>query len=329
MRDVHPYARLTPSRVLSAVEAAGGTLCNGHLLALNSYENRVFQVGLEAGGYVIAKFYRPGRWTEEAIREEHRFAHALARNELPVVAPLAGADGQTLHHHDGFCLALFPRQGGHPPPLDDADALTVIGRLIGQIHQIGALSRFSHRPSVDVDTLGWQAREGLHRSPLVTPELSHKLAEVSRTLLTAVEQRMREIDFRADLRLHGDFHLGNLLWKDNRPYVVDTDDCRNGPAIQDLWMLLPEEPESKARALEALVEGYECFRPLNRAEFALIEPLRALRLINYAAWLAQRWEDPAFPQAFPWFGTPRYWEQLILDLQEQRSRLDEPPVALW
>lgn len=328
MRDVHPYARLNPSRVLSAVEAAGDTLCSGHLLALNSYENRVFQVGLESGGYVIAKFYRPRRWSDEAIREEHRFALTLAKNELPVVAPIEGPEGETLHYHEGFRLALFPRQGGHPPPIDDPASLTVIGRLIGQIHQIGAIDRFSHRPSIGVDSQGWQAREVLCRSSLVTADLADKLAQVSEAVLSAVEQRMRETGFRADLRLHGDFHVGNLLWKDDRPYVVDTDDCCLGPAVQDLWMLLPEDAESMATALTALLEGYECFRPFERAEIALIEPLRALRLLNFAAWLAQRWDDPAFPRAFPWFATPRYWEQLILDLQEQRSRLDEPPMTL-
>jgi Ser/Thr protein kinase RdoA (MazF antagonist) len=323
----HPYVTLSPDRVLQAIDAQG-FLTDGHLLALNSYENRVFQVGLEDGGFLVAKFYRPDRWSDAAILEEHAFSLALAADEIPVVAPLADARGETLHHHEGFRLALFPRQGGRWPDLDNPERLQWVGRFLGRIHQLGAARPFAHRPSTDPATLGREPADRLADSPLLPPEHRSRYRALSDTLIARCEAIFAEVG-PSVLRLHGDCHPGNILWTDDGPHFVDMDDCRMGPAVQDLWMLLSGDRADMAWQLDAMLDGYRTFRDFDLKELALIEPLRSLRLIHYAAWVAHRWDDPAFPQAFPWFGTRDYWEDQLNTLEQQLDILDRPPLRLY
>lgn len=315
----HPYDQLTPDVILDAVETTGRR-CDGHFLALNSYENRVFQVGIEDERPLVVKFYRPDRWPDIAIHEEHSFTADLASHEIPVVAPLTDDKGETLFVHAGFRFALFTRKGGHTPPVDDPDALAMLGRFLGRIHAIGEIKRFSHRPSLDVQTFGWQAKAHVLTSGLLPTEYIASYQSLCDELLQAVEQVFEAVQPR-QIRLHGDCHPGNILWTDHGPHFVDMDDCRMGPAVQDLWMLLDSDPITRQSQLAPLLEGYQQFRDFDYSELALIEPLRALRLVHYTAWLAQRWNDPAFPAAFPWFGNRRYWEEYLNDLVAQLGQL--------
>lgn len=327
--DTHtPYHDLTPDVILDAVESFG-LLPTGSLLALNSYENRVYQVGIEAADarFIIAKFYRPARWSDEAIQEEHGFSLELAEREIPVVAPLASADGATLHRHAGFRFALFPRRGGHWPELEDAENRLRIGRFLGRIHAVGAVRPFRHRPRVDVESYGVAAYRFLLDGGFIPAQMAGQYRDLVEHILAQVRARFAEAGEVNYIRLHGDCHPGNILWTDTGAHFVDLDDCRNGPAIQDLWMLLSGERRQQTEQLSDVVEGYEEFYDFDRRELHLIEPLRALRLIYYAYWLAKRWEDPAFPQAFPWFGTERYWEEQVLTLREQAERLEAPPLG--
>jgi Ser/Thr protein kinase RdoA (MazF antagonist) len=323
-----PYSTLGPERVLEAVESLGYR-CDARLLALNSYENRVYQVGIEDAPPLIAKFYRPGRWPDAAILEEHAFAAELAGEEIPVVAPLAGADGKTLHEYAGFRFALYPRQGGRWPELDDEDTLRWLGRFIGRIHAVGAAAPFSHRPTLGIDEFGTQASAYLLDHGFIPHELRDAYAGLAGDLLDRVAAAYDRAGDIRNIRLHGDCHPGNILWTDAGPHFVDLDDCRTGPAIQDLWMLLSGERSDMSRQMNLLLEGYTQFRELDLRELNLIEALRTLRMMHYAAWLARRWNDPAFPLAFPWFNTQRYWEEHILSLREQAALLDEPPLELW
>ena len=326
----HPYEHLTPDLMLEAVDAIG-LRTDGRLLALNSYENRVVQLGLEeplpgGGDFVVAKFYRPERWTDAAIREEHAFARALAAEEIPVIAPLTDDAGETLHLHGGFRFAVFPRQGGRWPDLDTPERLAWIGRFLGRIHQLGAARAFGHRPTLDTASYGRAAAEALLRSPLLPTEYRDRYRQLTEALLEQVAERFTALAPRS-IRLHADCHPGNILWTDSGPHFVDLDDCRMGPAIQDLWMLLSGERTEMSAQLGHLLDGYRMFRPFDSRETALIEPLRSLRIIHYAAWLARRWDDPAFPPTFTWFGTPHYWESHLDDLERQLELLDEPPLA--
>lgn len=320
----HPYAELTPTLILDAVEREGYR-CSGHLLALNSYENRVFQIGLEDAPPLVAKFYRPGRWSDAAILEEHAFALELAAHEIPIVAPFTNAHEETLFLHAGFRFALYPRHGGHAPPLDDSQNLETLGRFIGRIHAIGSLRRFQHRGDLDVHEFGWEPRRYLLESDHLPGYLSQQYADITQDLLQLIETRLAQVA-PASIRLHGDLHIGNILWRDASAHLVDLDDSRNGPAIQDLWMLLAGEYDSASASLDSLLRGYTQFQDFDPTQLSLIEPLRSLRMIHYAAWLARRWDDPAFPSAFPWFGNPRYWETHLQDLREQRAKLDEEPL---
>jgi len=318
-----PYDSLTPDSILAAVEHVGFR-CDGHLLALNSYENRVYQIGLEDGTKVVAKFYRPGRFTREAILEEHAFVRELADDELPCVAPLAAANGATLHEHAEHRFALFPRMGGHAPDLERGDDLVVLGRTLARIHQVGHRAAFVHRPRISVERLGHESRTLLIQSEHVPQELAAAYASITGHLL----DRLANVDLGAGLRIHGDCHPGNILWRDEHPHFVDFDDCATGPAVQDLWMLLPGgERDEKNRLLTKLLEGYETFVEFDDAELKLIEPLRTLRIMHHAAWIARRWDDPAFPRAFPAFTTLRYWSDHVLHLKEQLAALDEPPLT--
>ena len=318
-----PYADLTPETVLDAVEAFG-VRASGTLLALNSYENRVYQVGLDEGGFLIAKFYRPGRWTDEQIHEEHGFTRELAEREIPVVAPLADDQGRSLFVHGGYRYALFPRRGGRAPELDDPDHLRRLGRFIGRIHAVGAVRPFEHRPTLDVASFGHASLRYLMEHGFVPHELAHNFALAAGQVLDLVETAFGAAGPVRRLRLHGDCHPGNILWTEQGPHFVDLDDARMGPAVQDLWMLLSGDTHEMEGQLRPILEGYGEFFDFDPVELRLIEPLRALRILHYAAWLARRWHDPAFPQHFPWFNTPRYWEEQLNTLRELAERLGDP-----
>ena len=322
----HPYAALTPDRVLDALESAG-LQPDGRLLALNSYENRVYQAGMEEGPPLIAKFYRPGRWEDAAILEEHAFTAELAQAEIPVVPPLPLQGGGTLAHHGGFRFAVFSRRGGRAPELGDAVTREWMGRFLGRIHAIGRRSRFMHRPTLDIASFGEEPRDWL----VAHDSIPHELRAAWRGTIDMALDGVRHAYDRAgtceSLRLHGDCHLGNVLWTDDGPHFVDFDDSRSGPAVQDLWMLLSGERHEMQGQLQDVLAGYEDFCDFDRRELHLIEALRTLRLIHYAAWIARRWEDPAFPAAFPWFGTAHYWQARILELKEQIAAMDEPPLV--
>ncbi len=320
-----PFGPLTPDFVLSAVEASG-LVCDGRLLTLNSYENRVYQVGIEDAQPLIAKFYRPGRWSDEAILEEHAFLAELADAEIPAVPALA-VGGSTLHHYEGFRVALFPRRGGRAPELDDPAVLGWLGRFLGRIHAIGANKPFAHRPDLTIRSFGEEPRDELLASPFLPPELRETWRSVVDQALDGVRRCFERAGAQPMIRLHGDVHGGNVLWTDAGPHFVDFDDARNGPAVQDLWMLLSGDAPAMARQLDHVLEGYEQFADFDPASLHLVEALRTLRLIHYAGWIARRWDDPAFPAAFSWFDTPRYWQDMILSLREQVALMDESPLA--
>jgi len=320
----HPFSKLKPEDILDAVEALGFD-CDGRLNALNSYENRVFQIGIHDSAPIIAKFYRPNRWTKEQIQDEHEFSFELAVNEWPIVAPLKAENGESLHCHAGFYFSLFDRQGGYAPELDQLDTLIVMGRALGRLHAIGSQSSFSYRPSLDIQTYGVESREFLLTEGFLPDSLRAAYESLSLDLLNTIKQQFDEIRFET-IRLHADCHPGNILWRDDRAYFVDFDDCCLGPAVQDIWMLLSGDYQERQLQLETILEGYELFNEFDDRELDLIEGLRTLRIMNYAAWLARRWDDPAFPQAFPWFNTERYWGEHILELREQMASLQEPSL---
>lgn len=321
-----PYADLTPDCILDALEGLG-LRTSGSLLALNSYENRVYQVGMDEGPPLVAKFYRPARWSEAQILEEHAFAIELAEREIPVVAPLV-IEGRSLHEHAGFRFAVFPRRGGRPPELDDADVREWIGRFLGRIHAVGATRPFETRPTIDIASFGEEPLAFVLAADTVPLELRQVYAGVAQQALDGVRRCYERAGRPESLRLHGDCHASNILWTDAGPHFVDFDDSRMGPAVQDLWMLLHGDRRDQTEQLSDILAGYEDFREFDRRELYLIEALRTLRLLHYSAWLARRWSDPAFPAAFPWFESPRYWEQKILELREQIAIMDEPPLSV-
>lgn len=321
-----PYAALTPEVVLDAVETCGHR-CDGRLITLNSFENRVYQVWLEDDTAVVAKFYRPQRWSDAAILEEHAFALELAQREIPVVAPLASG-GRTLHQHGGFRFALYPRRPGRTPELEDDDTLVWLGRFIGRMHAVGALQPFRHRPRLDLESFGREPADFLLDSDFLPRDLREAYESVVEDVLDRIESGFERAGEVRSIRLHGDCHPGNILWTTEGPHFVDLDDARTGPPVQDLWMCLTGEPEAARRQIASLVEGYREFCDFDARELALIEPLRTLRVIHYAGWIARRWDDPAFPAAFPFFNTQRYWQDHILQLREQAAAMDEPPLEL-
>jgi Ser/Thr protein kinase RdoA (MazF antagonist) len=319
------FFALDPDTVLAAVEASG-LRTNGQLLALNSYENRVYQIGLEESAPVIAKFYRPGRWSDAAIVEEHDFVRELADHEIPVVAPIADAQGGTLRKSGPFRYALYPRVGGRAPELDDPNQLEELGRLIGRVHGVGAIRAHRHRPRVDVERLAREPSQYIVAHAALPDPLRENYRAVAAALIERADAALDATGAVAQLRLHGDAHIGNVLVRDGHAALVDFDDTANGPAIQDLWMFLSGDRAYAERALKHLLAGYTTFRDFDPIELALVEPLRALRMLHYAAWLARRHDDPAFKLAFPWFGSERYWGEHVVSLREQIDAIEEPPL---
>lgn len=325
--NTHPYANLTPDLILDAVDSIGYR-CDGRLLALNSYENRVYQIGLEDSLPCVAKFYRPERWSDAAILEEHQFMAELFEREIPVVPPWRNADGQTLHNYQSFRFALFPRQGGRAPDLDRPETLEWLGRYLGRIHAVGALQTFQARSVLTVERYGDEALAYLLAEGDIPADVLVAYRSVAELALLGVRRCFERAGPCRHIRLHGDCHAGNVLWTDTGPHFVDFDDSLMGPAIQDLWMLLSGEREECQSQLLDLLAGYEDFHEFDPRQLHLIEALRTLRLLHYSAWLARRWHDPAFPAAFPWFNTQRYWQDRILELREQVALMDEPPLVV-
>jgi len=323
--DPTPYYRLNPDTVLQAVDSTG-LLTDGRLLALNSYENRVYQVGVEDEDPVITKFYRPGRWSDEQIREEHDFSLELADAEIPLIAPTP-IDGETLFHHQDFRFALFRRQGGHAPELDDKETRLWLGRFIGRIHAVGKSKPFRHRPALTVERFGDESIATIVDGQWLPPHLETAFTSLVDDLMVNIRGAYKRAGDVNLIRLHGDCHLGNMLWRDG-PFFVDMDDCQSGPAIQDLWMLLSGDSHEMENQLGDIIEGYRQFCDFDVRELQLIEALRTQRMLHHAAWLARRWEDPAFPIAFPWFDSSRYWEDLILGLREQLAVMQEGALLL-
>jgi Ser/Thr protein kinase RdoA (MazF antagonist) len=320
-----PYADLSPDRVLDAIESLGLSV-DGRLLALNSYENRVYQVGVEDAAPVIAKFYRPGRWSNAAIWEEHTFAEKLVEHEIPAIAPLRLA-GRTLHEHHGHRFSVSQRRGGRAPALDDLDVLEWIGRFIGRIHAVGEVEPFRYRPTLAIAGFGEEPRAYLLANGWIPPDLEEAYRSVSAHALEGVRRCFERAGKVELLRLHGDCHAGNILWTEEGPHFVDFDDTRMGPAVQDLWMLLSGDRHEMSVQLGRVLAGYEDFRAFDLRELHVLEALRTLRLIHYSAWIARRWHDPAFPAAFTWFNTQRYWQDRILEIREQIAAMEEGP--LW
>ena len=319
-----PYHRLTPDVILDAIESTG-YFVDGRMFALNSYENRVYQIGIEEDQPLIAKFYRPGRWSDAQILEEHSYTQELADRELPVVPPL-NIEGKTLFEFAGYRFSLSPRRGGRAPELDNPDVLEWMGRFLGRIHAVGAIRPFTHRPVIDIANFGDQPRDWLLQHDFIPVDLRETWTSVIDQALARVRACYARAGEVHNIRLHGDCHVGNVLYTDEGPHFVDFDDCRTGPAMQDLWMLLSGSREEMTRQLRDVLEGYEEFADFDRRELHLLEALRTLRLIHYSGWLAQRWDDPAFPLAFPWFNTQRYWQDRILELREQVSAMEEGPI---
>ncbi len=323
----HPFDTLTPSFLIDAVESLG-FYCDGRLFPLNSYENRVYQVGIEDATPMIAKFYRPQRWSEAQIREEHEFCFELVEQELPVVPPWRNEAGESLFVFGDFFFALFERRGGHAPELDDLDNLFTLGRLMGRIHAVGAVKPFQHRPTITIEDYG-HASVALVGEQFIPASLKESYLSLTADLLREIEAQFAQVSDLTLIRSHGDCHAGNILWRDDTANFVDFDDARMAPAIQDLWMLLCGDRPRQTAQLSEVVEGYNEFFTFHPKELRLVEPLRTLRMLHYAAWLARRWTDPAFPRAFPWFNTERYWGEHILELREQYAALQEPPLALF
>jgi Ser/Thr protein kinase RdoA (MazF antagonist) len=320
----HPFEKLTPDFIMDAIEAQGYA-CDGRYLTLNSYENRVYQIGIEDATPIIAKFYRPERWTPEQILEEHAFCFELAEQELPIVLPIRDQQQNSLLHYQGFDIALFERKGGHAPELDYADNLTILGRLLARIHAIGSRARYQLRPAITIDSYGVESMQFIMQE-FIPMELETAYRTLCEDLLPAMQRRIDEAGKVASIRVHGDCHAGNMLWRDEAPHFVDFDDSRMAPAIQDIWMLLSGDSEQQSLQLKKILDGYHEFNDFNFAELKLIEVFRTLRIMYYSAWLARRWNDPAFPHSFPWFNTTRYWEQHILELREQLAALQQPNI---
>lgn len=322
----HPFDRLTPDFILDAMESLGH-ISDGRLFPLNSYENRVYQIGIEDETPIIGKFYRPNRWSTEQILEEHQFCFELVEQELPVVAPMVNEAGESLFEYQGFQFSLFPRKGGHGPELDNLDNLYLLGKLLGRMHAVGAVRPFQYRPTLDSQTFGHDA-SSLVSDKFIPRELKASYDALVHDVMQAVDETIANAGAIEHIRVHGDCHSGNILWRDDNAHFVDLDDARMAPAVQDIWMLMSGGRDRQTAQLSEIVDGYNQFFDFHPRELQLVEALRTLRIIHYAAWLAKRWTDPAFPMAFPWFNTIRYWSEHILELREQFAALNEPPLEV-
>ena len=324
-KAIDSYQNLGPDQILNAIESTG-LQCDGCIFALNSYENRVYQIGIIDSEPVIAKFYRPTRWSDGAIREEQLFTIQLADHEIPVIAPIVDDQGETLHQYENFRFSLYPRKGGRPPELDNAEHLKQLGRFMARIHNVSAAQHYLQRPTLDPESFGSESITYVLENGFIPVGLEIAYSTLTEDIMKRIYQCYERAGDCEIIRLHGDCHHGNILWRDDLPIILDFDDARMGPAIQDLWMFLSGDREYMTERLADLLEGYSEFRDFNIRELYLIEALRSLRLMHHSAWLARRWSDPAFPMAFPYFNTQQYWEDHILSLREQAALMDEPPL---
>ncbi len=330
MTNPQPFSDLTPDLIMDAVESLG-YWSDGRFIALNSYENRVYQVGIEDQTPIIAKFYRPHRWSDEQILEDHRFSWQLADQELPVVPPIRDAKGTSLFHYQGFRFALYERRGGHAPELSNMDHLYTLGQLLGRIHAVGATESFQHRPSLNLDNFGRQSF-ALISQQHIPSSLKEAYTTLGKDVLQLMQNQLGVYCQQGpinEIRVHGDCHTGNILWRDGHAHFVDMDDTRMAPAIQDIWMLLSGSREEQRGQLQELLEGYEEFNDFDMRELQLIEVYRTLRIMQHVAWVAKRWDDPAFPIAFAGFNSERFWSEHILTLREQFAALQEPALSLF
>lgn len=339
--QAHPYEALNPDLVIDAIESTG-LVTDLRITPLNSYENRVYQVGIEDGEPIIAKFYRPGRWSDQEILEEHEFSQELVEADIPVVPPIAlprntssslvvslaeeNAEN-TLLEYKGFRFSLYQRKGGRAPELDDMDCLLMLGRLVGRIHAVGALKDFKYRPAINVKNYAEDSFQFICEN-FIPKDLYTAYRTLGEDLIAHLKEVFAQTPAK-QIRVHGDCHIGNILWRDENPHFVDLDDCRMAPAIQDLWLFLSGERKFQTAQISEIIEGYNEFYDFNPKELHLVEAMRTLRIMNYSAWLARRWSDPAFPHNFPWFNTARYWSDHILELREQWALLNEPPLQIF
>lgn len=326
-QQTEAFENLTPDNILDAIEASGID-CDGRFLALNSYENRVYQIGVEDEKPIVAKFYRPARWNDEAIIEEHEFTLRLAENEIPVIAPIQDEAGNSLFRHGLYRFALYPCKGGRSPELDNSEHLEQLGRFIGRIHAMGATENFKHRVALSIENMVIQPCRYLLAANLIPEHLIAAYESVTADLVRQITECYQRAGAINDIRLHGDCHPGNILWTDSGPHIVDFDDAKTGPAIQDMWMFLSGDREYMSARLADFLDGYTRFYDFDPAELHLVEALRTMRIIHYAYWIALRWHDPAFPIAFPWFDDIKHWEDHVLSLREQSALLNEPPL-IW
>jgi Ser/Thr protein kinase RdoA (MazF antagonist) len=319
------YVNLGPDQILNAIEGAGYD-CDGRIFALNSYENRVYQIGINDAEPVVAKFYRPARWTDDQILEEHHFTQELVQQEIPVVAPIVNPAGDTLHFYDQFRFAIYSRHGGRPPELDNPEQLLQLGRFIGRIHCIGASKSFAYRSELSIKAMGIDSCHFLLANKFIPLELEQSYQSLCDDIIVRIKNCFERAGIIRNIRLHGDCHHGNILWRDDIPFILDFDDACTGPAIQDLWMFLSGDRAYMTARLADLLEGYTRFYDFDARELYLVEALRTLRMMHYAAWIARRWNDQAFPRAFPYFNTTHYWQDHILALREQAAMMDEPAL---
>lgn len=322
MSSAFHFQELTPDTILDAIESVGIYPETG-LIPLNSFENRVYQFRCDRAQRYVTKSYRPERWSDDQILEEHAFAAELADAELPVAVPVA-IDGKTLFEFKGFRFALFPSLGGRPFEMDNLDQLEAIGHLLGRMHQVGRVAPFSEREHIGPH-FARRALTVLEESTLVPGHLHAELLSAAKTLTQAIEQHWFEAK---PLRLHGDLHPGNILWMPDGPGVVDLDDAVTGPAIQDLWMMLSGDDNDRRLQLDTLLLAYEEFSDFDHRELKLIEPLRGIRMLHHMAWVLRRWDDPAFPQHFPWFEDESFWQRQCRELMQQCQLIAAPPLSL-
>ena len=323
----HPFNQLTPDFILNALDELG-YITDSRLLPLNSYENRVYQIGIQDSSPIIGKFYRPNRWNKKQILEEHQFCFELAEQELPIVAPLISEGGESLFQYEGFYFALFSRKGGYGPELDNLDNLYLLGKLLGRIHAVGAVRPFSHRNTLNSSTFGYESSKFVSEHFIPT-ELKLSYDSLVKDLMKTIDEVVSNAGDIQNIRVHGDCHSGNILWRDDNAHFVDLDDAMMAPAIQDIWMLLSGNRDRQSAQLSEIIDGYNEFFDFHPRELKLIDALRTLRIINYTAWIAKRWNDPAFPMAFPWFNTIRFWSEHILELREQFAALGEPNLKIF